>query len=91
MMRQGTPVVDMLIKLPSVPPTKLLVNWLPKIPQGYSWEVTTELDQHTTKILPNIPDFVDYSDHQPKSMLWFSHRKLRDGDLYFVANHSAKV
>lgn len=91
MMRQGTPVVDMLIKLPSVPPTKLLVNWLPKIPQGYSWEVTTEVDQHTTKILLNIPDFVDYSDHQPKSMLWFSHRKLRDGDLYFVANHSAKV
>lgn len=91
MMRQGTPVVDMKIKLPSVPPTKLLARRLPTIPIGYSWEVSTEPTDVTTACLPDVPDFVDYSDHLPKSMLWFCHRKLQDGEIYFVANHSDKV
>lgn len=89
MMRQGTPVVDMLIKLPSIPPTKLLARRLPDIPAGYSWEVTTEMHDTTTTSLPQVPDLVDYSDHHPKSMLWFSHRRLSDGDMYFITNHSA--
>lgn len=90
MMRQGAPVVDMIVKLPSVPPTKLLARRLPQIPAGYSWEVTTELNDTTTTHLPELPDLEDNSDHQPKSMLWFNHRKLRDGDMYFIANHSSK-
>lgn len=90
MMRQGTPVVDMLVKLPSVPPTKLLARRLPKIPFGYSWEVTTEANDTAMVHLSKMPDLVDYSDHLPKSMLWFCHRKFADGDMYFIANHSPK-
>ncbi len=91
MMRQGKPVVDMLIKLPSTPPTKLLARRLPEIPAGYSWEVTTEPGDKTTTQLPSLPDLVDNSEHLPKSLIWFSHRQLSDGDMYFVANHSPKT
>ncbi len=91
MMRQGLPVVDLLIKLPSNPPTKLLARRLPDIPYGYSWEVTTERGDTATTVLPELPDLVDYSAHQPTSRLWFSHRRLKDGELYFLANHSAKA
>ena len=91
MMRQGLPVVDMLVKLPSTPPTKLLARRLPVVPQGYSWEVSTEPGDTATTRLPAVPDLSDNSEHHPKSMLWFSHRRLRDGDLYFVANHSGKA
>ncbi len=91
MMRQGRPVVDCIVKLPSTPPTKLLARWLPSVPNGYTWEVTTEALDTPTTTLPSVPDVTDSSDHEPTSTLWFSHRQLVDGDLYFVANHSKKV
>lgn len=91
MMRQGRPVVDVVVKLPSTPPTKLLTRRLPDIPYGYSWEVTTEPGDTAVAAMPELPDLVDYSEHLPKSMLWFCHRKLQDGDVYFLANHSPKA
>ncbi len=91
MMRQGIPVVDMIVRLPSAPPTKLLARRLPEIPDGYSWEVTTEPGDTARTALPEIPDVVDNSKHQPTSRLWFSHRKLKDGEVYFLANHSTEA
>lgn len=88
MMRQGNPVVDIMVKLPSMPPTKLLAHRLPTMPHGYTWEVTTESADAPTTVPPPIPDLTESSPHQPTSTMWFSHRKLTDGDLYFVANHS---
>ncbi len=88
MMRQGKPVTDIIAKLPSTPPTKLLARRLPAIPPGYSWEVTTEPGDKGTAAPPATPDLTDYSAHQPDNTVWFSHRKLADGDLYFVANHN---
>ncbi len=91
MMRQGEPVVDMRVKLPDTPPTKLLAAWLPEnMPNGYTWEVTTERKDTTTVLGNGLPDMEDYSEHDPKSMLWFSHRRLLDGDIYFITNHSTK-
>lgn len=91
MMRQGEPVVDIRIKLPDTPPTKLLATWLPKhLPNGYTWEVTTEQGGAKMAIENGMPDMEDYSEHNPKSMLWFAHRCLVDGEMYFIANHSVK-
>ncbi len=91
MMRQGDPVVDMRIKLPDTPPTKLLAAWLPdSIPNGYTWEVTTERADTSEMTKTGVPDMEDSSEHSPKSELWFSHRRLVDGEIYFIANHSAK-
>lgn len=88
MMRQGKAVVDVKVKLPDIPPTKLLSRWLPKIPAGYSWEVTTERVDTSLTNIPSVPDIVDFSAHKPDNALWFSHRQLADGDIYFLANHS---
>lgn len=42
MMRQGKPVVDICIYLGSEISTKLLAHRLPKIPEGYAWDVCTD-------------------------------------------------
>lgn len=91
MMRQGKSVVDCIVKLPSTPPIKLLARRIPPVPAGYTWEVTTEAGDTPTVSIPAVPDLTECSDHEPKSTLWFSHRQLVDGDLYFVANHSKKA
>lgn len=90
MMRQGKPVVDCIVKLPSAPPTKLLARRVPPLPAGYTWEVTTEAHDTATVSLPAVPDLTDSSAHRPDNTLWFSHRQLADGDIYFIANHSPR-
>lgn len=42
LMRQGTPVVDLCIYTGSELPMKLLSHRLPRIPEGYDWDVCTD-------------------------------------------------
>ncbi|MCM1254514.1 MAG: glycosyl hydrolase family 2 [Duncaniella sp.] len=42
MLRQGSPVVDILVYLGSEYPMKLLSYRLPEIPEGYNWDVCTD-------------------------------------------------
>lgn len=42
LMRQGTPVVDLCIYAGSELPMKLLSHRLPRIPEGYDWDICTD-------------------------------------------------